>query len=94
MDLLFSKYASPFLLLNQYIRTKRFSEFVDAFMHQHDEDIKWEYFLHKIFDRSWNEFSQTVDEDMKKQTQGQFTESSFETTIQDSKNILSGFVPE
>ena len=50
--------------------------------------------MHKIFDRSWNEFSQAVDEDMMKQEQGKFTESSFETTIQTSMDILSGFNPE
>lgn len=94
MDLLFHKYASPFLLLDGYIRTNRFCEFIDEFMKLHDEDIKWEYFMHKIFDRSWNEFSQTVDEDMMKQEQGKFTESSFETTIQTSMDILSGFNPE
>ncbi len=94
MDLLFSKYASPFLLLDQYIRTRRLSEFIEEFMNQHNEDIKWEYFMHKVFDKSWNDFSQSVDDDMKKRSVPNFNEYTFETTIQDSKNILSGFRPD
>lgn len=55
MDLLFSRYASPFLLLDQMILTDRFSAFVSELLRirneEKDEQTLWEFFLHKVFDK-------------------------------------------
>ena len=61
MDLLFSRYASPFLLLDQMILTDRFSAFVSELLRirneEKDEQTLWEFFLHKVFDKSFYEFA-------------------------------------
>lgn len=88
MDLLFSKYASPFLLLDGYLTTGRFREFVLEFFEIEAEKKSWEFYLAKIEDKSYNEFKADMEP-----TQ-QLDPVDFETTIADSKNILNGFNPQ
>ena len=89
MDLLFTRYASPFSLLDKYIKTGRFLEYIDTLTEIQQEDIEWEYFLHKVFDQSWEQF----DAQVKGQRVQVQDEPDLGTTIDDSFNILSGFNP-
>ena len=88
MDLLFSKYASPFSLLDELIANGDFFdwsiEFVDA---ENDRRI-WELWLHKVFDKSYEEFRNAI---LKTEN---VIDEHLETTIQDSKSILNNFIPE
>lgn len=94
MDLLFKKYASPFLLLDGYIQTGRFSEFVVKFMDIVEEDQMWEVYLHKVFDKTWEQFRSDVHSEIERiQTQKPSNEQ-IEATIEDSQNILKGFKPK
>lgn len=96
MDLLFKRYASPFLLLDELIRTDRFSEFVSRFVfilneeaEKEAEEILWEYYLHRVLNKSFSEFKQEM------QRPKQFDKSlNFETTLQASYDILYDFEPE
>ena len=91
MDLLFKRYADPFSLLDGYIQTSRFCEFIQAFSEQKAEDDKWEYFLHKVWDMTYSEFLVAM-----QTTQGlhEMSEHDIETTIKKSMNILGNFNPE
>ena len=92
MDLLFKRYASPFSLLDGYIQTSRMCEFVNAFIRQNQEDEKWEYFLHKVWDnRSFTEFCQSLQTSQDLQ---EMSEDDIETTLQESMKILGNFNPE
>lgn len=91
MDLLFSKYASPFLLLDGMIQNGEFSKFIDEFMNIHFESQKYEFYLHKVYDKSFKEFCDDLENDMKNMNVSQ---EQIETTIQESENILSGFIPD
>lgn len=66
MDLLFSRYASPFELLNQMIGMGSFSRFIDEFgeirRREKEDRTEWEYFLHKVFGKSFNEFQEELRE--------------------------------
>ena len=53
MDLLFRRYASPFLLLDEVIKNNRLSEFVAEVMKSENERQTWEFYLHKVFDKSY-----------------------------------------
>lgn len=89
MDLLFSRYASPFLIVNQMIQCNRFSEFIDEFL-MLDEDRKlWEVYLHKVFDKSYIEFEKALKKPKRNQKP-----INFEATINESISILEGFKPE
>lgn len=65
-----------------------FSPFINVFMEGRESEMQWEYFLAKIFDKSFNEFV----EDMKGSQE--MTESDLEATIQDSMSMAIDFIPE
>lgn len=90
MDLLFKRYASPFLLVDPYIRTHRFTEFITEFLELREEDLMWEIWLHKIEDKSFEEFKESVKGIAKNQ---EFTKEQIETTINDSAAMLNNFNP-
>lgn len=91
MDLLFKRYADPFSLLNGYIQTSRFCEFINVLCEQQIEDDRWELYLHKVWDKSFAEFEESL-----KVTQAQMQMSEFdvETTVRKSMDILGNFNPE
>lgn len=87
MDLLFSKYASPFVLLDGFIQTFTLSNFIDEFLNFHREREAWEFFLHKVFDISWDEFKKSlVPHEEEKIDVG--------ATLIKSKRMLNNFTPE
>lgn len=90
MDLLFRQYASPFLLLDAVISSGRFDEWIDQFLKSHKEKIQWECWLHKVFDKSWKEYVDATDIT----PTPRMTASDVEATINNSHDIISGFVPE
>lgn len=89
MDLLFSRYASPFLIVNQMIQYNRFSEFIDEILLIEEDRKLWEVYLHKVFDKSYFDFEKAV-----KKPKVIHKPINFEATINDSISILEGFKPE
>lgn len=92
MDLLFKRYASPFSLLDEYIASCRMCEFIDKLLEirnqENEDNTLWEFYLHKVFDKSYSQFiSEAKNEPLHNGA------IDFETTIQDSCNLLSNFVP-
>ena len=87
MDLLFVRYASPFVLLDGLILTNSLKNFVDDFFDFINEDREWEFFLHKVYDKSWSEFSNEM-----KQSENQ-KQVDLGATIVKSKNMLNNFTP-
>ena len=87
MDLLFVRYASPFVLLDGLILTNSLKNFVDDFFDFINEDREWEFFLHKVYDKSWSEFSNEM-----KQSENQ-KPVDLGATIVKSKNMLNNFTP-
>ena len=91
MDLLFSRYASPFVLLDSLILTNSLNNFIDDFfdfvIEERKEKTEWEFFLHKVYDKSWGEFSDSIkqSDDHKPIDLG--------ATLMKSKNILNNFTP-
>ena len=92
MDLLFTRYASPFVLLDNLILTHSLNNFIDDFfdfiIEERKEKTEWEFFLHKVYDKSWGEFSDSI-----KQSNDQ-TPIDLDATLTKSKNILNNFTPE
>ena len=87
MDLLFVRYASPFVLLDGLILTNSLNNYVDDFFDFINEDREWEFFLHKVYDKSWSEFSNDM-----KQSENQ-KPIDLGATIVKSKNMLNNFTP-
>ena len=92
MDLLFVRYASPFILLDSFITTNSLNDFVNDFFNfvieERNEKSQWEFFLHKVYDKSWSEFSNDVE-----QAENQ-KPIDLGATLMKSKNMLNNFTPE
>ena len=90
MDLLFQRYADPFSLIDGYIRTGRFCEFIDSFSGLYSESERWEYFLHKVWDKSYEEFKKSLQTTQDLQS---MSDAAIETTVKNSLDILGNFIP-
>ena len=90
MDLLFKRYASPFTLLDGYIKTSRFCEFIHAFVKEAKEEEKWEFFLHKVWDKTYDEFNEALQISQNEQA---LTEEDIKATVKKSMSILGNFNP-
>ena len=90
MDLLFTRYASPFLLLDNYIAQGRLVEFVLSIIDKTNEAKIYDYWLHKVFDKSFDEFKKLV---MSNNEIVEDDNENAEETIRESMNILNNFIP-
>lgn len=97
MDLLFKRYASPFLLLDEMLACQRFLEFVTEFLKLHNEDMEaetlWDLWLHRVYDKSFDEFKMEIGYSSSNETQETIDAAVLETTVKESNNILNGFIP-
>lgn len=91
MDLVYHRYANPVNLLNQIVSSGRLSEFVDFIVKKHEEEVNWQYYLHKVFDKTFNEFTK----DIENEAHENLARETFdvETTLQDSINMTMNCVP-
>lgn len=94
MDMLFRRYANPFPLIDGMIMSGGFSNFVSSFMaaaqEEENEKMSWEYYLHKVFHGSYNDFREAVQNDSDHRT---MDKSAIEATVKQSMNILNNFNP-
>lgn len=88
MDLVFKRYSSPYLFLDQLIENNIFSSFIDEFVEIQNNDMMWEFFLHKVYDKSFEEFKNEF------KSSEEPTETNVKTTVQKSFDMLNNFVPE
>lgn len=92
MDLLFSKYASPFLLIDTLIQTNSLSEYISDMYRftaeEKQEQSKWEFFLHKVYDESWNDFNDR----MKSEEHAKTVDVG--AAISKSNDIMKNFIPD
>ncbi len=95
MDLLYQRYASPFSFLDGIIQSGRFYDFVVYFdktiAKEKEEKTLWEYFLHRVYDKSFEAWKEEMWNDIKNKN---MPERTIETTVQNSMNILNNFNPE
>lgn len=88
MDLLFSRYASPFSLLDGVIYMRRFSSFIDEMIESENEKILWDFYLHRVFDKSFAQFKRSFETHAVPPS-----EERIEATVTESKSMLKQFIP-
>ena len=88
MDLVFHRYASPFLLLDQIIMYDDLSDFVSTMWQVREEEKQWQYFLAKVFDKSFEDFKASI------APQQPVTQEEIGTTIKESMDMMNSFIPE
>lgn len=87
MDLIFKRYSSPYLFLDELIINNMFSNFIDEFIETQNNEMMWEFFLHKVYDKNFEEFKKGI-------INSEVDEVDIEATVQKSFNILKNFVPD
>lgn len=98
MDLIFKRYSSPFLFLDNLIKSGDFEEGIDTIISQYEKDKDWELYLSQ---NPWNDkpFSEwrkeayqstTINENNMTKAQA---EQHFKTEYEKSQNILNNFKP-
>ena len=90
MDLLFRRYASPILLLDTIIETSTLCSFIDDLIKITNEEKDWEFFLHKVFDKTWGEFTKEIYSNNEINNQ----EINLSDVVKKSRNIISQCNPE
>ncbi len=90
MDLLFKRYANPFLLLDNLIATGRFLEFILELIDIQNEEKIYDVWLHKVFDKGFDAFKEAV---MENNQIVNVDNQNVETTINESFDILNNFNP-
>jgi hypothetical protein len=91
MDLLFKRYASPFLLVDQMILTGNFTEFVAKVVELDADEELWQFFLHKVEGQSFNDWKASLGVDQQAKTQ--MSDDEIKATVQSSFSILNGYEP-
>lgn len=95
MDLLFSRYASPFLFINGMLQTGRFTYFVENLVKKDNEEKEdkalWEYYLNRPVEGSFKEFKEELRND---RNNASLSANDIETTVKNSLDILKNFNPE
>ena len=89
MDLMFKRYSDPFSFIDSMLCYGSFSSSIDEVLKKTDDDTMWQFYLHKVFDKSFQEFlSESTAE---KHTL--ISKAEFDATIEMSQYILDGMGP-
>lgn len=82
-------------LLNQLLQAGQFSGGIDELIAIRNEELEektaWEFYLHRVFDQSFEEFREQARLPQESQNLQQYDNRYVETTIQKSKGILKKF---
>ena len=66
------------------------SDLIDTIIDDRNENRQWEFYLHKVFDKSYNAFI----EEMKAEEEARQEDFDVNTTIQESFDIMKAITPE
>ena len=96
MDLLAQRYASPFLILDEFIRLQQLHDFAVEIMksiaNEKAYDARWQYYLHKVFDMSFEDYVKKCEQSQESKDD-YMTHEEIGDVINDSKKMLEGLVP-
>lgn len=88
MDLLFTRYANPYLLMDEMIMYGQLKELIHLVFEEENEHMMWEFWLHRITDMSFADYKDKVSE---KKSSYAMTDEQVTAQINKSKNILKNF---
>lgn len=81
------------MLLQQMVAAGRLTEFIDevgAIMYQENlHDMRWDFWLHKVFDMSFDDYVRSVESAVQPEASG-----NLEATIKDNFEMMENFHPE
>jgi hypothetical protein len=94
MDILLQRYNSPFDYLDMVIKAGSLSAFVREFSkivgEEKEEKHDWEYWLHKVWEGSFNDFKNDIETTRENQN---MSKATILETVNSSMNIMKNFKP-
>ncbi len=92
-DLLSTRYANPFPILDEMIQNELLPEFIDNMIRQTDEDKRWELYLATALmqDKSFEDWKAAITTN--REEQEPLTKCTPEEAIVRAEGILAGFKP-
>lgn len=95
MDLLSQRYANPYIILDDFIRLGQLHDFsikiLKMISDEQVEKIRWEFYLHKVFDKSYAEYVAECELEQKKTEDTTMPTEEAMNIIEKSNSILDGF---
>lgn len=90
MDLLFKRYASPFLIVDEMLSVGMLQGFIVNLFKKENEELQWEYWLHKVYDMDFETYKSKCAEHNKSYA---MSTKQVDATINKSRGILKKFKP-
>lgn len=88
MDLLFKRYASPFLFLDGLLELGKLEEGIKYLLEEENDEKLWQLYLHSNPSKSFNEWKKDINSNDK--PKGLSSEEVI-TQVEKSKDILKAF---
>lgn len=79
--------------MDLYIQSCGFQQFIEDFSEAYNKELRWEVYLHKVWDKTFNEFEEGITEEIERIETSHMSEPEQETIILDSMSILQSFQP-
>lgn len=89
--MLFRRYASPYLILDEVIASFKLCEFIDYIISEHHEQQLWDYWLHRVYNMSFSEYKRRCE---KPEESYSMTNSQVNKVIEDTRKILRDIKPD
>lgn len=89
MDLLFSKYASPFIFIDTMIQLGKLDEAIRNLLDEQNENRLWDLYLRVLPKKSFNDWKK----DLGKNETSELNENEIMAQVEESQNILNSFKP-
>lgn len=90
---MFKRYSNPFSLFDELIESNQFNDFIITLNTKYIEDLEYDLWLHKVYDKSFEEFKKDISISRDAQT-GYMNEEDVKATVKKSNEILSNFTPQ
>lgn len=90
---MFKRYSNPFSLFDELIESNQFNDFIMTLNTKYIEDLEYELWLHKVYDKSFEEFKKDISISRDAQA-GYMNEEDIKATVKKSNEILSNFTPQ
>ena len=91
--MVFKRYSSPFSLFDELIESNQFNDFIVTLNTKYIEDLEYDLWLHKVYDKSFEEFKKDISISRDAQA-GYMDEEDVKATVKKANEILSNFKPQ
>ena len=79
--------------MNYYIQSCCFLQFTSDFSEAYNKELRWEVYLHKVWDKTFEEYEEGVNKEVERIEASHMSEVEQENVIFDSMSILQSFQP-